>query len=153
MHPHESPDPLRRFELEHQEALTALDKLEAATHALEKGANTPLALQTVGEVYRFLSTTVRQHNENEERALFACLGEDAPTSVFELEHEELRALERRLGRALDGPDPVRQVPEIARAIVDLLRAHIAREDDVLFPMARALLGPAGLRQVARFLPD
>jgi hemerythrin-like domain-containing protein len=31
--------------------------------------------------------------------------------------------------------------------VDLLGAHIRRENDVLFPMARALLSPAGLAEV------
>ena len=41
----------------------------------------------------------------------------------------------------------------ALEIVDLLRAHIARENEVLFPMARGLLGVEGLARVARRLEE
>jgi hemerythrin-like domain-containing protein len=40
------------------------------------------------------------------------------------------------------------VPRIARGIVELLRAHIQREEEVLFPMARSLLGDEGLKVAA-----
>jgi hemerythrin-like domain-containing protein len=40
---------------------------------------------------------------------------------------------------------------VAHALVDLLKAHIQREDDVLFPMARALLGAEGLARAAELL--
>jgi hemerythrin-like domain-containing protein len=35
--------------------------------------------------------------------------------------------------------------------VDLLRAHIQREDEVLFPLARELLGVEGLAKAAGLL--
>jgi hemerythrin-like domain-containing protein len=40
------------------------------------------------------------------------------------------------------------VPRIARGIVELLRDHIQREEEVLFPMARSLLGDEGLKVAA-----
>jgi hemerythrin-like domain-containing protein len=46
---------------------------------------------------------------------------------------------------------VRAIAATALAIVELLRAHITREDEVLFPMARTLLGAEGLAAVARRL--
>lgn len=144
-------DPFERFETEHAEALRALDRLERCAEALERGEHPAAYLGTVSEVHTFLTTAVRAHNENEERALFSVLGEDAPVAVFEEEHRTLRQLERDLGRALDDPDPAATVPPTARATIDLLRAHIARENDVLFPMARALLGPEGVAIVARRL--
>ena len=144
-------DPLSRFEAEHADALVALDKLEAAALALERGDPPGALLAVVREVHRILTTEVREHNDNEERALFSLLGEDAPTAVFVEEHGTLRQLEHALVRAADAPDAARRVPPVARQVVALLRAHIARENDVLFPMARAVLGPEGLAAVAQRL--
>lgn len=153
MNPHGLDDPLRRFEREHVEALAALERLEGAVQSLKRGENPSGHLGAAREVQSFLRTAVREHNENEERALFVCLGEDAPLAPFEQEHRELRVLERRLAAALDGRNPTQEVPPVAAELIDLLRAHIAREDEVLFPMARALLGPEGLARVARRLAD
>lgn len=144
-------DPLLRFETEHRHALRELDRLNAAADALEGGAEAGSQLRIVSEVHEFLTTAVRQHNENEERALFRLLGEDAPVGVFVEEHRTLWDLETRLGEALHAADAARQVPPVAHTIVDLLRAHIAREDEVLFPICRAMLGSDGLARVARSL--
>lgn len=144
-------DPLARFSEEHQEALRALIRLEDAAAALERGDAPASALRTAGEVCTFLSSTVREHNDNEERALFGEIAEEAPVALFIEEHRTLRRLESDLEDALNGPSPDQDVPSIARSVVDLLRAHIEREDRVLFPMARALLGPDGLARVSRRL--
>jgi len=144
-------DPVIRFERVHREALGALRRLETAALALEGGAAPGSHLETVREAHTILTSAVRAHNENEEAALFPLLEDMAPSSLFVHEHGELRALEERLARALDGPGPEQAVVPVAFAIVELLRAHIAREDEVLFPMARTLLGPAGLAAVARRL--
>jgi len=144
-------DPLKRFEAEHREALEALRRLEEAALAMEGGAAPEPHLDMMREVHTILTTAVRAHNQNEEAALFPLLEHLAPSTVFVQEHSELRALEQRLGRELDGLRSERAVVAIALAIVELLRAHIAREDEVLFPMARALLGAEGLAAVARQL--
>ena len=146
-----STDPLRAFEEEHTQALDALARLEAAALALEGGAAPAPHLEAVREAHTILTTVVREHNEKEEVILFPVLEGRAPTSVFIQEHRELRALEERLGRALDGTGSLQAATEIALAIVDLLRAHIAREDEVLFPAARSVLGVEGLAAVARRL--
>jgi hemerythrin-like domain-containing protein len=145
-------DPIQRFEDEHQHALGELERLEAAARAMA-GATGDVAeaqLQAARAAHEFLSTAVREHNENEELALFSVLGDEAPTEPFVEEHVAIRAMERRLLAAIDA----RNVPEIAAAalaIVDVLRDHIDREDNALFPMARELLGPEGLLEVARRL--
>jgi len=141
-------DPIRRFEAEHQDALGELARLEAAATALEEGEDPETQIRVVREVHAALCGPVREHNENEERALFPFLGAEAPIELFEEEHRELRALEVELARAAAGPRPEVDVPPPARRIVDLLRAHIAREDEMLFPMAREMLGSAGLARVA-----
>ena len=144
-------DPLQRFEAEHREALGVLKQLEAAALALQAGAAAAPHLATVREVHAILTSNVRKHNDDEEWGLFPLLEGMAPCELFEEEHRKLRTLEEELGLALDGPAPGQRVVPPALEIVELLRAHIAREDEVLFPMARALLGPEGLVLVARRL--
>lgn len=144
-------DVLVRFSMEHEQALAALDRLERAATALDHGNPAEPHLRTVREVRETLTTTVCQHNENEERVLFPLLGEDAPCTPFCQEHQVLRELEQRLDAALEGPAPERDIPTVAHALVDLLRAHIQREDEVLFPLARQLLGADGLERAARLL--
>jgi hemerythrin-like domain-containing protein len=144
-------DLLVRFTMEHEQALAALDRLERAAVALDHGDPAEPHLRTVREVCETLTTTVRQHNENEERALFPLLCEDMPCEPFRQEHQALRELEQRLHAALEGPTPERDIPTVAHALVDLLRAHIQREDEVLFPMARELLGVEGLARAAGML--
>jgi len=143
-------DPLRRFEEEHEVALAALDRLERAALGLRESEPPEAHFATAREVHGLLCGAVRQHNEDEERALFPVLGEDAPLGPFLEEHEILWSLEAELGRALDRTDRF-QAARLALEIVDLLRTHICRENDVLFPMARALLGAEGLAIVARRL--
>jgi hemerythrin-like domain-containing protein len=145
-----SADPIRRFEEEHEVALAALDRLENAAEALRTGAPGDPHFATAQEVHGLLCGAVRQHNEDEERALFPVLGEDAPLGPFLEEHETLWRLEEDLATAIDRADRER-VARVALDIVDLLRTHIRRENDVLFPMARALLGAEGLAIVARKL--
>ncbi|MGH7635766.1 MAG: hypothetical protein ACRENC_18715 [Gemmatimonadaceae bacterium] len=53
---------------------------------------------------------------------------------------------------MDGANPAGEVPPAAYDLIDLLRTHIERENEVLFPMARACLGPTGLSNVAERLP-
>jgi hemerythrin-like domain-containing protein len=148
---HAMTDPLVRFSMEHEQALAALDRLERAAVALAARDPAEPHLRTVREVCDTLVTTVREHNDNEERLLFPVICEDAPCEPFIDEHVALRELEHRLQQALDGPHPERDIPPVAHALVDLLKAHIQREDEVLFPMARELLGPERLEEIGRAL--
>lgn len=143
-------DPLLQFEAEHEVALTALERLERAAEALRESGPAEPHFATAREVHGLLCGAVRQHNEAEERALFPVLGEDAPLGPFLQEHEILWSLEAELGRALERADRA-GAARVALEIVDLLRIHIRRENEVLFPMARALLGAEGLAIVARRL--
>lgn len=145
-------DPLDRFVAEHDEALAELEKLEAAADALSDDGDPVENLATARAAHEFLSTAVREHNENEEHALFPVLGDRAPCEMFVAEHEELRAAEARLRAGIESGDAA-ETAAAAYLIIDLLRAHIQRENEVLFPMARHLLGPEGLARVARRLQE
>jgi hemerythrin-like domain-containing protein len=126
-------DPIQRFEEEHQHALGELQKLEDAARALAAGAESDVKddqLEAARAAHQFLTTAVREHNENEELALFSVLGDELS--------------------AIDARNPT-WIAAAGLAIVDVLRDHIDREDNALFPMARELLGPEGLLEVARRL--
>lgn len=143
-------DPIGRFEAEHKVALAALERLERAAAALQSGAPSEPHFAIMREVHGLLCGAVRQHNEDEERALFPVLWEDAPLGPFLEEHGTLWRLEDELAVSLDRGDGDRAA-RVALEIVDLLRTHIQRENEVLFPMARAFLGAEGLAAVARRL--
>jgi hemerythrin-like domain-containing protein len=144
-------DLLTRFAEEHRATLRALERLEAAAEALAQGDAPASALRAVGEVCAHLTSAVRRHYDNEERALFGQIAEEAPVTPFVDEHRTLRRLEAELEAALNGPTPDQDVPPVAQSLVALLRAHIEREDQILFPMAREILGPEGLAEAARLL--
>jgi hemerythrin-like domain-containing protein len=143
-------DVLTRFESEHGEALAALARLETAAAGLAAGERPEAHLATAREIHGILVGAVRRHNQEEERALFPALESEAPVEPFLEEHRTLWRWEDDLARAIDRAD----LPAVARLsldIVHVLREHIQRENEVLFPMARALLGPAGLAAVGRRL--
>ncbi len=142
-------DPFSVLEAEHEDALAALQRLESAAHALQVDPTSEPDRRVVHAVLRILTAAVRDHNKKEEDLLFPLLGDEAPTAIFEEEHRRLWALERELADLLDVADP--RTSAVALDIVELLRAHIARENEVLFPMARELLGPREMESLAERL--
>ena len=144
-----SRDPFQILEAEHQEALEALLRLEHAAQALAQHSAGAEDRETVRSVLEVLMTSVKDHNEKEEEALFPLLGDDAPTMIFEDEHRRLWALELDLQLALQRPAPDTQIARLSLEIVELLREHIARENEVLFPVARSILGPEGISALGR----
>lgn len=134
---------------EHTLILRALDTLEAAAARLEQGRPAPEAwwAALVDWLRAFADRT---HHAREEQALFPALlaagipAEGGPIGVMLAEHEEGRALIEGLA----APDPGPRA-RCARAYAALLRAHIAKENDVLFPLADAVLEPGGQHALLR----
>jgi hemerythrin-like domain-containing protein len=96
----------------------------------------------------FLQSEVQEHFALEEDFLFPALARHAqlaqgPLAVMEAEHEEFRALVAELAVALRTGNAA-AAAGAARDVVGLLRAHIDKEDHVLFPMARHVLSAAEL---------
>lgn len=142
-------DPFLVLEREHEAALAELARLERAALALREDPASAPDRATVRDVLVVLQTAVRQHNETEERALFPLLGGEVPTEVFEAEHRSLWALEQELAGLVAGDGAGARVAAVALEIAALLRGHIERENEVLFPIARARLGPEGLAALAQ----
>ena len=136
---------------EHRAIERMLAILEAAAQRLEQGERVrpDLFRQGVDFVRNFAD---RCHHAKEEENLFPRLEargvpRQGPIGVMLFEHDEGRAFVGAIAGAIDvyerdGQAAARVIAENARGYVDLLRAHIAKEDKVLFPMADRVLNPA-----------
>jgi hemerythrin-like domain-containing protein len=97
----------------------------------------------------------RFHHAKEEDILFEALIKNgmpranSPVAAMLMEHDQgrafVKAMEEAAGAALAGePDANRLIAENALGYVGLLREHIAKEDDILYPLAERVI-PTGMR--------
>ncbi|OLZ68997.1 hemerythrin HHE cation-binding protein [Streptomyces sp. IMTB 2501] len=92
----------------------------------------------MAELAREIAAVLGPHTEVEERGLYPALAADFPDKIAALEAEH-RRIEAVLAEA-DGPfltDPT--WPDRLIEVLDLLRAHILKEQDGVFPAALAVL--------------
>ena len=142
---------------EHRVIERVLDALEAAADALDR--DQPVRPGFFLEAADFIAGFADGcHHHKEEDVLFDAIvtsglpAEQGPIPVMLLEHEMGRAFTRKMrdaARQLTQGDATaaRQVVKNAKGYVALLRNHIMKEDEVLFPMADQLLSPEGQDQV------
>jgi hemerythrin-like domain-containing protein len=131
-----------------EQVLTCLERVadRAETDALDCASGR--------DVVEFLQGFAdRCHHGKEEARLFPAMercglpADAGPTAVMRAEHDTGRRAVRAMAAAVadaergDAAAAGRFVRE-ARAFVDLLRDHIAKEDQVLFPMADRMLAPS-----------
>lgn len=140
-------DPIQYLRDEHEHALAALDRLERGANNLGSASD---ALSIVRDAVRFIDHEVRHHNEREEKVLFPRLAEEkGPVDVMLQEHRELWTMLDRLQGSIqsameDPTDGSRYFAEIRAEgldIVTLLRAHIEKENKILFRIAEEIIPP------------
>ncbi|MFQ5670139.1 MAG: hemerythrin domain-containing protein [Acidobacteriota bacterium] len=94
-----------------------------------------------------IAEAVEKHREAEEKIFYPAIAREcgaglSPIHVMEAEHREI-------GRCIQGvASGDGNIPELARAFVDTLRQHIAKEINVLFPLAEEKIPTAELEQMA-----
>ncbi|MEN6545019.1 MAG: hemerythrin domain-containing protein [Armatimonadia bacterium] len=129
---------------EHDIILLVLDAAE--NEATRQGA---CDRQRVSQMVDFFRGFVDKcHHAKEEGYLFPTLVErglpleEGPIAVMLDEHEEGRGHVRAIAAALEQAEEDNEdaIAEHLAAFVDLLRAHIGKENNVLFPLADQLLG-------------
>ena len=134
---------------EHQLILRMIALLEHNTDLLEQGAfrNWSFFLDAVNFIRNFAD---RFHHAKEEDVLFVELvsngmpEKQSPIEAMHMEHEQgrayVRALEDATLKAAAGElGQVSLIVENARAYAALLRAHIEKEDGILYPLAERVL--------------
>ncbi len=142
---------------------------------IEPERHLPLALPALGRIGQMMATQLAQHARKEDEALFpaieAVLGaENGPTQVMRVEHKEIHGQGELLRQTLHELNEVEH-PQIeaggarlrelavsgggaatlkatAEEIIRLLDMHFDKEEQILFPMAGALLDEATLTAIA-----
>jgi hemerythrin-like domain-containing protein len=136
---------------EHEVILRALAVLERVGERLAAGR--PVSDATVSELVELLRTFAdRCHHGKEEEHLFPALrakGAGDALPVFLDEHEEGRGYLRTLA----GAGSPAERAAAARRYVGMLRGHIERENEVLFPMADGLFTPEEHAALTRAYED
>lgn len=138
-HTHAATTPTAALREEHEVILRALTVLEHVGRDLAAGKS--VAKETIASLANFFRTFAdRCHHAKEEAHLFPAMAEHGipqeggPLGVMLQEHEEGRALVRTFAEG----EPATSVPAIRR-FVTLLRDHIAKENEILFPMAEQVI--------------
>lgn len=139
---------------EHRYVLEKLSLLESSLR--------PISVSHIEEVLQFFETELPVHRRKEEEVLFPRLAEaddvepELLAHLLEDHHREKELLDD-LRHALlahkQGEDESEAIRSAAAGVVDLLRSHIDKEDNVLFPMVDRAIGPDEAETVARLLGE
>lgn len=132
-----------RFSSEHDVFISQLQVIEDLTRGGADVASVVAAIRT-------LAAPLLAHAENEERALFPDLepsmgGEGGPLAVLTEEHHVLHG---QLDR-MTGEPPRWELEQVLDAFLRVLRGHIEKEEDVLFPAAAQLIDDSRLERMDR----
>jgi hemerythrin-like domain-containing protein len=143
-------DPIETLMSEHRAIERVLDALVAFADDVERSDTTDK--QELSRFVTFVGEFADAgHHGKEEDILFKAMveggfpSEDGPIGVMLREHDEGRAFvgilhERAHQDAAWSEADRRQIGATARQFADLLRSHIEKEDEILYPMARHHLG-------------
>lgn len=135
---------------EHEVILLVLEGVEKEVEKIRKTRKVDVEkLNRIVDFFR--NFTDRCHHGKEEKHLFVKLVErgmdkkSGPIAVMLAEHDmgrgRIKAIANALPKAKKGnADAVRTLCENLEGYVELLRAHIAKENNVLFEMADQILG-------------
>ncbi len=148
------PDPTAVLRQEHQRILQVMSVLEAR---LDQGA--PLDFATLEKCVRFFRLFADAcHHGKEEDLLFPELEsrglprDSGPIAAMLDDHRMGREFVGRMAASLEGAragdtSAERQLVDAGRSYIDLMRAHILKEDHVLFDMADQMVEPAACRRL------
>ncbi len=174
-----STNPFEVFVEEHNHGLAALEKMEQGADSLRENGYSAEALRLIKEANEFIKTEVKAHNQKEEDALFPVLSPHMPSpSIIDViveehrelwdkeedlqgllssllgDHQELWAEEDRLESLLNSPnaaDNAAAIAESAYNIIYMLRDHIDKENNILFPSAQSILSEIEVAKVSELM--
>ena len=133
---------IEELRADHEKILTELAKLEADPEGHAK------------EFLEFTESFAEPHHHKEEQVLFPALeqkgipNEGGPIGVMLMDHEVKRGHVKDLRKAVENNESA-GIKEHALAIINLLREHIAKEDQVLFEMVDSALTPEEHKKLLR----
>jgi hemerythrin-like domain-containing protein len=144
---------------EHKACIIALDGFEDVLKSIHENGMNRNAVKGISDFFRFLDERIIPHNVKEEKCLFSRLqerlleagehsqGPIPKTAIDMLEDDHIQALQLAavtfnfFGLTARLPDPASQALVLdaaltqGKSLVELIRLHIFREDNVVFPLA------------------
>lgn len=164
---------LQLFMDEHKNTLKIIDELEATLIGIKQEGITKERNKRLGEFFAFLDDKIVLHNLKEERVLFPYIhdrmidngehgiGPIPDTGVDMLENDHIKMMElgtltfSLMGITSRIVDPVSNALlldtciEQGLSLVELLRLHIFREDNVVFPLAHKYLTKGDYEEITK----
>lgn len=122
---------------EHQKILGKLEELEKATENMPDQ-------EKIKEFLDFTENFAEPHHQKEEKVLFPALEkkgiikQGGPIGQMLLEHEMKRGYLKELEKAVK-ENQIKKIKAAAKNIISLLREHIDKEENILYPLAGSLL--------------
>lgn len=129
---------IEELKSDHQQILTKLVELEKAIDQQK------ISQAKVEEFLHFTETFAEPHHQKEEQVLFPALEkrgipkEGGPIGMMLIEHTNKKEYISRMKEALQEKDQIK-LKDNAQAMISLLRDHIYKEDNVLYPCAQKVL--------------
>lgn len=164
---------IQLFMDEHKTTMVKIEEFETALLSIKKEGINRERNKKMGEFFEFLDDKIVLHNLKEERVLFPYIhdrmidvgehgtGPIPDTAVDMLENDHIKIMELAtltfslMGISSRLTDPVSiallldTAVEQGLSLVELLRLHIFREDNVVFPLAHKYLTPAEFKEMER----
>ena len=172
--PYEDLHPVMQlFMDEHKNTMKQLDDFESTLSEIRKDGINKERNNKLGEFFQFLDDKIVIHNLKEERVLFPLLhdrllekgehstGEIPETAIDMLENDHIKTMQlvtltfSLMGISSRLTDPasravlVDMAVEQGKNLVELLRLHIFREDNVVFPLAHKYLRDEDLAEMGK----
>ena len=129
---------IEELKSDHQNILKHLDDLEAVIN------QTTINRTKIKEFLHFTETFAEPHHQKEEQVLFPALekkgipNEGGPIGMMLIEHATKRDYLVKMREALRENNNIK-LKENTQAMISLLRDHIYKEDNVLYPCAQDVL--------------
>lgn len=141
-------DTITILEDEHKHILMAIDELEKAISKDKLAESDRKRIKNSAHIF----VEAEKHHEREEKILFPAIeakGVCGPTQVMREEHAELRKRKKQLFEKTKGKFEVKDILEPAEYIIENLRSHISKEDNILYNIAREVLSKKEIAEMRK----
>ncbi len=175
-------DPIDHLLEEHKAIMADVEGLRRAVRHLNERGEAALedSLPELRRVGEMMETRLLRHARKEDEALFPALEaifgtEGTPTSVMRQEHRDIHAQADLFRKTLHELNVIehpaivaggahlrglataggsaRELKVTGEVIIRLLDMHFGKEETILFPMAREVLPPQAMSEVARKMEE
>ena len=140
---HRAHNCLEELRSDHQKILESFDGLEKSI------SKNPLVYEEIGEFLEFTKNFSEPHHKKEEKVLFPALekkgipNEGGPIGMMLFEHETKRSHIKKIDEGFKEKNGEKILLN-AKAAISLMREHIEKENNILYPMAEEAFTPEEL---------